>query len=55
MIEFLAGAATALLVLAVLNRRIAWEFITEECRYRRDGIRVWWILRQERAAEGSEK
>lgn len=51
MTEFLAGAAAALLVLAVLNRRNVWWHITEEFRYRRDGIHVWWILRQERKAE----
>ena len=51
MAEFLAGAASTLLVLAALNRHTVWWHITEEFRYRRDGIRVWWILRQERKAE----
>lgn len=55
MIEFLAGAATSLFVVAVLNRHSVWECITEELRYRRDSIHVWWILRKENIAKGSTK
>lgn len=47
MSEYLAGAATSLIVVAAINRKAVLEYIAEECRYRRDGIRVWWILRQE--------
>ena len=45
--EFLAGAATAVMVLAALNRRTVWWHVSEEFRYRRDAIYVWWTLRQE--------
>lgn len=51
MSEFLAGVATALLVLVALNWRKVWWHIAEECRYRRDGIYAWWVLRQERKAQ----
>jgi hypothetical protein len=48
MIEFLSGVTTALLAIGVLNRRTIWGYITEEWRYRRDSIRVWWAMRQEK-------
>ena len=51
MSEFLAGGATTLLVLGLLNHRAVWSFAKEEIRYRRDGIYVWWVLRQERKAQ----
>jgi hypothetical protein len=54
MSEYLAGVATTLLVLAILNRRTVWWHVKEEWRYRRDGIYVWWVLRQERKTVAEE-
>lgn len=48
MMEYLAGIATALLLLALLNRRTVWRYIREEYQYRRDGIYMWRALRQDR-------